>query len=83
MTAVPDSVVAFGSLATLSLPAGVSVLPASGCTAEMAAIAVFVYYCLSGAERAAALSVTTDAVEVEALLDFCDLNPGAGDHGIE
>ena len=76
VTAVPDSVGAFGSLVSLALPAGVSPLPPSGCTAEMGAIAVFVYYCLSGAERAAALRVTTDVAEVEALLDFCSANPG-------
>ena len=76
VTAVPDSVGAFGSLTFLSLPDGVSPLPPSGCTAEMAAIAVFAYHCLSGAERAAALSVTADAAEVEALLDFCSANPG-------
>ena len=31
MTAVPDSVGAFGSLTSLALPAGVSQMPASGC----------------------------------------------------
>ena len=75
VTAVPASVGAFGSLASLALPGGVTPLPASGCTAELAAIEFFRFRCLSGAERAAALSVTTDAAEVEALLDFCGANP--------
>ena len=86
VTAVPSSVGAFGSLTShsstdaravgLRLPDGVSPLPASGCTAEMAAIAAFAYYCLSGAELAAGLDLTAEAAEVEALLDFCSANPG-------
>ena len=85
VTAVPSSVGAFGSLTShsstdarvvgLRLPDGVSPLPASGCTAEMAAIAAFAYYCLSGAELAAGLDLTAEAAEVEALLDFCSANP--------
>jgi len=76
VTSLPESVGNLASLTSLTLPAGVSPLPASGCTAELAAIVAFAYHCLSGAERAAALSVTTAAAEVEALLDFCSANPG-------
>ena len=76
VSTVPDSVGAFGSLTSLELPDGVSHLPASGCTAELAAIEFFRFRCLSGAELAAGLDLTADAAEVEALLDFCSANPG-------
>ena len=76
VTAVPASVGAFGSLTSLELPDGVSHLPASGCTAELAAIEFFRFRCLSGAEVAAGLDLTASVVEVAALLDFCDANPG-------
>ena len=76
VTAVPASVGAFGSLTSLVLPDGLSPLPPSGCTAELAAIEFFSFRCLSGAELAAGLDLTADAAEVEALLDFCSANPG-------
>eukprot|EP01045_Picozoa_sp_COSAG04_P045460 COSAG04_NODE_15946_length_515_cov_0.480769_1_plen_151_part_01 len=80
VTAVPASVGAFGSLASLALPAGVSVLPASGC-AGVPGIASFAYGCWadghwSTLEAGEPLGVTTDAAEVAALLDFCSANPG-------
>ena len=72
---MPDSVGAFGSLTSLALPDGVSPLPPSGCTAELAAIEFFRFRCLSGAEVAAGLDLTASVGEVAALLDFCVVNP--------
>lgn len=43
----------------------------------MATIPFFAYRCLSGAELAAGLTANAEPVEVEALLDFCALNPYA------
>ena len=80
VTAVPASVGAFGSLASLTLPDGVSQVPPTGCTAAMGANAFFRFRCLSGGELAAGLALAADAVEVEALLDFCSANPGMS-HG--
>ena len=76
LTSVPEGIGDLASLTSLRLADGVTLLPPSGCTAEMAAHAFFSFRCLSGAELAAGLDLTADAAEVATLLDFCSANPG-------
>ena len=64
------------ALSYLRLP-GYQWLPATGCSSDVATVPFFAYRCLSGAELATGLTANAEPVEVEALLDFCALNPYA------